>query len=188
MNNVISTRVSVFRNIKDFKFENKLTQDQKQQIIKMVESALKNKMSYLNINGADAKVIKPLNDNVVILQNTTDLFVGKEENIAINLFNGEHISVLGIIPSKNMQDGKTEEKIFETEILNPYNNKSQGDYIYVYTFKEGFCIIAAMPLEEVTIMRDVSIMLSTFMQVLIFAALFLLLYFLIKKIKKRKEL
>ena len=95
---------------------------------------------------------------------------------------GEHISVLGIIPSKNMQDGKAEEKIFETEILNPYNNKSQGDYIYVYTFKEGFCIIAAMPLEEVTIMRDVSIMLSTFMQVLIFAALFLLLYFLIKKI------
>ena len=96
--------------------------------------------------------------------------------------NGEHISVLGIIPSKNMQDGKTEEKIFETEILNPYNNKSQGDYIYVYTFKEGYCIIAAMPTEEVTIMRDVSIMLSSFMQVLIFAALFLLLYLLIKKI------
>ena len=95
---------------------------------------------------------------------------------------GEHISVLGIIPSKNMQEGKTEEKIFETEILNPYNNKSQGDYIYVYTFKEGYCIIAAMPTEEVTIMRDVSIMLSSFMQVLIFAALFLLLYLLIKKI------
>lgn len=94
MNNVISTRVSIFRNIKDFKFENKLTQDQKQQIIKMLEPALKGKMSYLNINSADAKVIKPLNDNVVILQNTTDLFVGKEENIAINLFKGEHISVV----------------------------------------------------------------------------------------------
>ena len=96
--------------------------------------------------------------------------------------NGKHISVLGIVPSKNMEEGKPEEKIFETEILNPYNNKSQGDYIYVYTLKEGFCIIAAMPTEEVTIMRDVSIMLSTFMQVLIFAALFLLLYLLIKKI------
>lgn len=108
-----------------------------------------------------------------------------DENLKIvseTKMNNHHISELGIIPSKNMQDGKTEEKIFETEILNPYNNKSQGDYIYVYTFKEGFCIIAAMPLEEVTIMRDVSIMLSTFMQVLIFAALFLLLYLLIKKI------
>ena len=30
MNNVISTRVSVFRNIKDYKFENKLTQEQKE--------------------------------------------------------------------------------------------------------------------------------------------------------------
>ena len=39
-----------------------------------------------------------------------------------------------------------------------------------------------MPTEEVTTMRDVSIMLSSFMQVLIFAALFLLLYLLIKKI------
>ena len=96
--------------------------------------------------------------------------------------NGKHISVLGIVPSKNMEDGKTEEKIFETEIINPYNKKSQGDYIYVYTFKESFCIIAAMPGEEVTVMRDVSIMLSSFMQVLIFALLFLILYFLIKKI------
>ena len=96
--------------------------------------------------------------------------------------NGKHLSTIGIIPSKNMENGIFEEKIFETEIINPYNNKSQGEYIFVYTFKEGYCIIAAMPMEEVTIMRDVSIMLSTFMQVLIFAALFLLLYFLIKRI------
>ena len=96
--------------------------------------------------------------------------------------NGKHLSTIGIIPSKNMENGVFEEKIFETEIINPYNNKSQGKYIFVYTFKEGYCIIAAMPTEEVTIMRDVSIMLSTFMQVLIFASLFLLLYFLIKKI------
>ena len=96
--------------------------------------------------------------------------------------NGKHISTLGIIPSENMKNGVFEKKIFQTEIINPYNQKSQGDYIYVYTFKEGFCIIAAMPMEEVTIMRDVSIMLSTFMQVLIFAVLFLILYFLIKGI------
>ncbi|MBE7083379.1 MAG: hypothetical protein E7373_02095 [Clostridiales bacterium] len=96
--------------------------------------------------------------------------------------NEHHISMLGIIPSENMEKGEPEEKIFETEIINPYNQKSQGKYIYVYTVKEGFCIIAAMPMEEVTIMRDVSIMLSSFMQVLIFAALFLLLYLLIKKI------
>ena len=96
--------------------------------------------------------------------------------------NNHHVSEIGIIPSEKMEKGEFEKKIFETEIINPYNNKSQGEYIYVYTIKEGYYIIAAMPVEEVTIMRDVSIMLSTFMQVLIFAALFLLLYLLIKKI------
>ena len=96
--------------------------------------------------------------------------------------NNHHVSEIGIIPSENMKKGDAEKKIFETEIINPYNNTSQGKYIYVYTFKEGYCIIAAMPMEEVTIMRDVSIMLSTFMQVLIFAVLFLLLYLLIKHI------
>ena len=95
---------------------------------------------------------------------------------------GHHVSEIGIIPSQNMEDGIFEGKIFEAEIINPYNKISQGDYIYVYTFKEDYCIIAAMPMEEVTIMQDVSIMLSSFMQVLIFAMLFLLLYFLIKRI------
>ena len=95
---------------------------------------------------------------------------------------GESISVLGIEPSQSMKDGVVEQQIFETEIVNPYNEISQGKYKYVYTFKEGYCIIAAMPMEEVTIMRDASMMLSTFMQVLIFAVLFLILYFLIKGI------
>ena len=96
--------------------------------------------------------------------------------------NGKNISVLGIEPSQNMKDGVFERKIFQTEIINPYNQKNQGEYIYVYTFKEGYCIIAAMPMEEATIMRDASMMLSAFMQVLIFAVLFLILYLLIKKI------
>ena len=95
---------------------------------------------------------------------------------------GKHVSVLGIHPSQKMQDGDAEQEIFQTEIVNPYDQTSRGEYIYVYTFKEGYCIIAAMPMEEVTIMRDASMMLSIFMQVLIFAVLFLILYFLIKKI------
>lgn len=95
---------------------------------------------------------------------------------------GAHISEIGIIPPESMENGDLKREIFEAEIINPYTKESQGKYIYVYTFKEGFCLIAAMPSEEVTIMRDVSIMLSTFMQVLIFAILFLLLYFLIKRI------
>ena len=96
--------------------------------------------------------------------------------------NEKHVSVLGINPSEKMANGIVERSFFEAEIVNPYNNQSQGKYTYVYTFKEGYCIIAAMPNEEITIMRDASMMLSTFMQVLIFAVLFLILYLLIKKI------
>jgi hypothetical protein len=77
--------------------------------------------------------------------------------------NDHHVSEIGIIPSNNMEKGDFEEKIFETEIINPYNGKSQGKYSYVYTFKEGYCIIAAMPEEEITIMRDASMLLSAFM-------------------------
>ena len=96
--------------------------------------------------------------------------------------NDKHVSAIGIIPSQKMIDGVFEREIFEAEIINPYNEKSQGKYIYVYTFKEGYCIIAAMPLEEVNVMRDASMYLSSFMQVLIFAVLFIILYLLIKKI------
>ena len=95
---------------------------------------------------------------------------------------GESISVIGIEPTQNMLKGIVEQRIFEAEIKNPYNQTSQGKYIYVYTFKEGYCIIAAMPEEEVTVMRDASMMLSTFMQILVFAVLFIILYFLIKRI------
>ena len=96
--------------------------------------------------------------------------------------NDKHISVLGIKPTESMKNGVVEQQIFETEIINPYNQTSQGEYIYVYTFREGYCIIAAMPMTEVTVMRDASMLLSSFMQVLIFAVLFLILYLLIKKI------
>ena len=96
--------------------------------------------------------------------------------------NGKNISVLGITPTEKMKSGVVEQQIFEAEIINPYDQTSQGKYIYVYTFREGYCIIAAMPMTEVVVMRDASMLLSSFMQVLIFAVLFLILYFLIKKI------
>ena len=103
--------------------------------------------------------------------------------VAETAVDDKDISVLGFNTFVNdIKNQTSKEQIFETEILNPYTGESQGEYIYVYTFKETYYIIAAMPNDEVTVMRDVSIMLSTFMQVLIFAVLFLILYFLIKGI------
>ncbi len=55
-------------------------------------------------------------------------------------------------------------------------------YLCAYEYVEGYYIFGALPESEALFMRDVSVYLSSFMQMIIFAALFVLLYFLIKKI------
>ena len=92
MNNVLKTKVTIYRNIKDFKFEPKLTVENKQQIIEMLEPVLKGKMSLLNIEQADEKVINQLKISGLLTLNTKNIYVGKE-NVAINMLNGEHLAV-----------------------------------------------------------------------------------------------
>ncbi len=95
--------------------------------------------------------------------------------------NGEHISVIGIEPDEVMLQGKTASKLYKTNIINKKTDYSE-EYIYVFTFVEGYCIIAAMPFAEAMLMRDASLYTSIFMLILIFAVLFIFIYFLIKKV------
>ncbi len=55
-------------------------------------------------------------------------------------------------------------------------------YLAAYLYTEGYYIFGAIPETEARFMRDVSVYLSVFMQILIFSALFGLVYFLIKKL------
>lgn len=95
--------------------------------------------------------------------------------------NGEHISSIGIVPDTKMLNGETHDKLQKATVVN-YANGYSEKYIYTYTFVEGYCIIAAMPEAEAMSMRDVSIYNSVFMQVLIFATLFIFIYILIKQV------
>jgi serine phosphatase RsbU (regulator of sigma subunit)/anti-sigma regulatory factor (Ser/Thr protein kinase) len=95
--------------------------------------------------------------------------------------NGMHISTIGIILDEVMLDGKTATQLYRTNIINEETNFSE-EYIYAFTFVEGYCIIAAMPFAEAMLMRDASLYTSIFMLILIFAALFIFIYFLIKKV------
>lgn len=97
MNNVISSRVSVFRNVKDFKFENKLTPEQKQEIVNMVETAVKGKMMLANVKNIDEQNLNNLKNLGLILGNTQNIFVDKKENIVINMFNGEHLTIVSAV-------------------------------------------------------------------------------------------
>ena len=83
MNNVLSTNVTIFRNIKDFKFESKLSVENRQQIVEMLTSVLNGKMSILNVAEADAGVIKHLKNSNLLMPNTQNLFVSKNENLSI---------------------------------------------------------------------------------------------------------
>ena len=94
MNNVLSSRAIVYRNLKDFKFVPKLTQNNMQEIVNVLEQHLKGKMGGLNLNQADGNVVKHLANNNLILSGTQSLFVSNKDNVSINLFNGEHLAII----------------------------------------------------------------------------------------------
>lgn len=87
-------------------------------------------------------------------------------------YNGQNINKIGLsIDTENM----TEKTVYECEVLNK-------PYLFGFTAAEGFYILGTMPTDEAMFMRDASLYTSTFMQILIFATLFVFIYFLIKRV------
>ena len=101
--------------------------------------------------------------------------------IVDNEYLGKHISSIGINPSEEMLNGITSSKLYYDNIIDEKSNYEEK-YMYVFKFVEGYCIIAAIPEAEAVFMRDASIYTSVFMQVLIFATLFVFIYILIKRV------
>lgn len=87
-------------------------------------------------------------------------------------YNGKRIGDTGISLDLKTMHEKT---VYECEI-------SGKPYLFGFTAAEGFYIIGAIPTDEAMFMRDASIYTSTFMQILIFATLFVFIYFLIKRV------
>ena len=56
------------------------------------------------------------------------------------------------------------------------------DCYFMYALTEGYYIIAVEPKSEVLFSRDLSVYVTVFMEILVFAALFILVYLLIKKL------
>ena len=98
-----------------------------------------------------------------------------------NDYAGQPISTIGITPPAEMKEGKTATALYYADIVDGKTSLSEK-YMYVFKFVEGYCIIAAMPEAEAMFMRDASLYTSIFMQVLIFAALFVFIYILIKRV------
>ena len=115
----------------------------------------------------------------------TDGFVAvcddKLSMVIDNDYSGLPITTIGIAPPDEMKNGKTATTLYYADIVDGKTTDSIK-YMYVFKFVEGYCIIAAQPESEAMFMRDASLYTSIFMQVLIFAALFVFIYILIKRV------
>ena len=98
-----------------------------------------------------------------------------------NAYAGKHVSAIGIVPPDEMEQGQTATALYHADVVDGISNLS-AEYMYVFKFVEGYCLIAAMPVAEAMFMRDASMLTSIFMQVLIFATLFVFIYILIKRV------
>ena len=94
---------------------------------------------------------------------------------------GRHISAIGIDPPEEMTKGQTATALYHADVVDGISDLSV-EYMYVFKFVEGYFLIAAMPVDEAMFMRDASMLTSVFMQVIIFATLFIFIYLLIKRV------
>ena len=140
--------------------------------------------------GYDAKRFHDVLDAFVI-DSTKNRHVGTggfvavcDENFSLvidNEYAGAPISAIGIQAPEEMVQGKTSTALYYADIVDGKTDLYES-YMYVFKFVEGYCIIAAMPEEEAMFMRDASLYTSIFMQVIIFATLFVFIYVLIKRV------
>ncbi len=90
MNNVIRTKISICRNVKDYKFVPKLDNDSKIQIVEKVKAALP---SFVEVKPNEIE----LNTSTKLygLQNTAYqiVLINKTGDVAIKFFDGEHITI-----------------------------------------------------------------------------------------------
>ena len=129
--------------------------------------------------------------NEYVIDVTKNRHVGTDGFVAVldeqlcmvidNAYAGQHISAIGLIPPEEMVQGRTATALYNADIVDGISDLS-AEYMYVFKFVEGYCLIAAMPVAEAMFMRDASMLTSVFMQVLIFATLFVFIYILIKRV------
>ena len=131
------------------------------------------------------------NLNKFVIDVTKERHVGTSGFVAVldeelcmvidDAYAGKHISTIGITPNEEMLNGEYATELYYADIVDGVSDESI-EYMYVFKFVEGYCLIAAMPVSEAMFMRDASMLTSIFMQVIIFATLFVFIYILIKRV------
>lgn len=117
-----------------------------------------------------------------IIQSTRNRHIGANGSIIVTDERLNIISNRGGGINKNLSfTGIDFDNTIEPETL--FSATVHGIPSYcMYAVTEGFYIFAVMPQSEAVLSRNVSVGITTIMEVIIFAALFILIYFLIKKL------
>ena len=92
MNNVIATNITLYRNLKDYKFVSKLEREKKLDIIEKLTKALAGKCVYINMSKTDDRGM----DNVQSLNidyNSQHIFLDNDKKVLISLFEDEHLTI-----------------------------------------------------------------------------------------------
>lgn len=93
MNNYIFTRVSVFRNFKDYKFMPKLEKEKAQEIENAMDKISGDNYTKVVLDNADATTLKYLFENNLVSKNTKGVYLDKKNALSIALFEGEHLYI-----------------------------------------------------------------------------------------------
>ena len=107
-------------------------------------------------------------------ENGSIIIAGEDWNIVSDRHGneGKNLDVSGIYIDRSVMP---EDKYFDAVV---YGEKSLCRYIV----SEGYYIVAAMPYTEAAFSRDVSVYVTVFMEFVVFGMLFIVVYFLIKKL------
>lgn len=128
MNNVLSTKAKVFRNLKEYKFCNKLTKEKQQELLDKVVAITKKDFSLLDLNTCSETIYEWLKENGFETQNNK-ILIDKNQKILIDLFNGEHLTINGC------EIGYDKQTILKTQQLaNELADKINFAYLDDYGF------------------------------------------------------
>lgn len=92
MNNIIATKISVYRNLKDYKFMPKLEQNKYAEIETLADKAL-GSLTKINPSNTNQHTLNFLLQNKLLNKKAKQVYLTKD-NVAVNLLGDEHLCVV----------------------------------------------------------------------------------------------
>lgn len=127
MNNVIYTKLSIFRNLKDYKFVPKLTKEKAEEIEQKIKEVFED-FKYIENSKKDKKYIEFINTNYFKNTNTNCLIDAKN-GVLINLLNGEHVEIC--VSQSNSTKALKKIKEYADTLAKNLNLAYQDNYGYL---------------------------------------------------------